>query len=125
MEWKQIQFIIIHFLFYAWFRVQTYSECELDLLDMFKWVQSYVQAKVVNGTTIRFSVYEMMLKNCGSTNTVSFKNVPVVGKNQFCVGFAMEIVKCRKMTTCLLIPNFLIWGGGGTLRILFENFNPV
>ena len=97
-EWKQIQFIMIYFLFYAWFRVRTYSEeseCKLDLLDMFEWVQSYVQAMVVNGTTVRFSVYEMMLKNCGSTNTVSFKNVPVVGKNWFCVGFATEIVKCH------------------------------
>ena len=92
---------MIYFLFYAWFRVRTYSEeseHEPDLLDMFEWVQSYVQAEVVNRTTVRFSVYEMMLNNCGSTNTVSFKNVPVAGKNRFCVGFAMEIVKCRKMT---------------------------
>ena len=79
---------------------------------MFKWVQSYVQTEVVNGTMARFSVYEMMLKNCSSTNKVSFKNVPVAGKNQFCIGFAMKIVKGRKMTTCLLIPNCLIWGGG-------------
>ena len=110
MEWKQIQFIIIYYLFYVWFRVQTYSEeSELDLLGMFEWVQSYVQAEVVNRTTVRFSVYEMMLKNCGSTNTVSFKNVPVVGKNQFCVGFVMEIVKCRKMTTDTELPYL---GGG-------------
>ena len=74
-EWKQIQFISIYFLFYAWFRVRTYSEeseHELDLLDMFEWVQSYIQAEVVNGTTVMFSVYEMMQKNCSSTNTVSF-----------------------------------------------------
>ena len=79
---------------------------------MFEWVQSYIQAEVVNGTSVMFSVYEMMQKNCSSTNTVSFKNVPVAGKNRFCVGFTMEIVKCRKMTTCLLIPNCPIWGGG-------------
>ena len=59
---------------------------------MFKWVQSYIQAEVVNGTTVRFSVYEMMQKTCSSTNTVSFKNVPVAEKNRFCVGFTMEIV---------------------------------
>ena len=120
-EWKQIQFIMIHFLFYAWFRVQTNSEeseCEVDLLDMFKWVQSYVQAQVVNRTTVRFSVHEMMLKNCSSTNTVSFKNVPVAGKNWFCIGFAIEIVKCGKMTTCLLIPNCLIWRGVPCLSYL-------
>ena len=121
MEWKQIQFIIIYYLFYAWFRVRTYSEeseCEMDLLDMFKWVQSCVQAQVVNGTIVRFSIYEMMLKNCSSTLYLSFKNVAVVGKNQFCIGFAMEIVKCRKMMTCLLIPNCFIWRGVPCLSYL-------
>ena len=52
---------MIYFLFYAWFRVRTYSEeseSELDLLDMFKWAQSYIQAEVVNGTMVRFSVYD-------------------------------------------------------------------
>ena len=84
------------------------SEHELDLLDMFEWVQSYVQTEVVNATTVRFSVYKMIQKNCSSTNTVSFcREEPVLC--WFCDG---KIVKCRKMTTCLLIPNCLIWGGG-------------
>ena len=73
---------------------------------MFEWVQSYVQTEVVNGTTVRFSVYKMMQKNCSSTNTVSFcGEEPVLC--WFCDG---KIVKCRKMTKCLLIPNCLILG---------------
>ena len=87
---------------------------------MFEWVQSYVQAGVVNGTTVRFSVYEMMLKNCGSTNTVSFKNVPVAGKNRFCVGFAMQ--EDDDMFTDTKLPYL---GGWCTLPVLFENFDPV